>query len=83
MAYPTCFVVGWNQPGYMPEVDPVQFSTFAEAVDYADGVLREWEEQEDELPEHAPEIETDGSTYWLTYYRSYVLWVTKHAEDNR
>lgn len=38
------FVATINQPGYLPEVDPVEFETCAEAWSYvADEIERDWE----------------------------------------
>lgn len=82
------FTAGWNQPGYLPETDPVDFDDFDEAKDY---VISEIDRTADNahlvndrsaLDECNDAIDdaddwTDNNNYWQVYCDGYVYWITR------
>lgn len=76
------YVAGWNMPGYMPDMDPAEFETADEALEFIHASIEEGIEQEElDMPiEDISQLKADangefGATigkyhYWISYQQS-------------
>lgn len=64
------WVAGWNMPGYLPEMEPVEFDSRNEATEFLVNEL---------VSEGASESEArrELAEYGETQYKEYVYWVTQ------
>jgi hypothetical protein len=45
------YIAGWNMPGYLPNVEPEEFATRTEAVEYLRGIVGQWLDEDWEEPD--------------------------------
>ena len=86
------FIAGWNMPGYLPEMDPVDFDDFEDARDYvadeidktADNAYQTNDTATQNDAENAIDDTNDWNAsdgpYWQVYADQYVYWVEEKFE---
>ena len=83
------YIAGYNQPGYLPETDPVEFDDFDDAqssiIDELDNAAEIAYNSDDDLAgqdcdeskEEAEQWNEGTETYWQAYCDGYVYWIVK------
>jgi hypothetical protein len=60
------FIAGWNTPGYLPDMDPMDFDTSEEALEFLrDACVQHFEDDED-IPDTVVDECRTGVKTWRT-----------------
>lgn len=70
------FIAGWNQPGYLPEVEREEFDTFEDARQYLLDTVDRWLDEDWEEPD-VDSLTADDivNAFGWGEYKGYNLWV--------
>ena len=76
------YIAGWNQPGYLPETEPEEFDSFADAREYIAGeiddqveVVDDIGEEMDDFAQEVRDIPGDQDSFSLLGPDGYAYWV--------
>ena len=69
------YVIGWNMPGYLPEMDPETYDPFGEAMEALVDALRLVDTDEHDDLAHGFETNQNGPGYYAEYVGGYVYWI--------
>lgn len=77
------YVAGYNQPGYLPEMEPQEFDTVEDAVDF---LVEEFERAEDDIEDDwalvvfVDELENQDEPFSILGPDGYAYWVVEDDE---
>lgn len=74
------YVAGWNQPGYLPEMEPAWFDDFSSAADFIHDEMERcvdsgWYEDEQRWDRLLEEVEMQDDCFEMAGPDGYVYWV--------